>query len=48
MGNIRFRTFDLGGHEIARKIWREYLGMVDAIIFMVDSTDRERFWLARH
>ena len=48
MGSIRFRTFDLGGHEIARKIWRDYLGQVDAIIFMVDSADRERFNLSRH
>jgi GTP-binding protein SAR1 len=48
MGSIKFRTFDLGGHEIARKIWRDYLGQVDAIIFMVDSTDRERFPLSRH
>jgi len=48
MGSIRFRTFDLGGHEIARKIWRDYLGQVDAIIFMVDAADRERFELSRH
>ena len=42
MGTIKFQTFDLGGHEIARKIWRDYLGEVDAIVFMVDATDRER------
>ncbi|OMJ80198.1 hypothetical protein SteCoe_19604 [Stentor coeruleus] len=48
MGSIRFRTFDLGGHEIARKIWKDYLGQVDAIIFMVDASDRERFELAKH
>lgn len=47
MGSIRFRTFDLGGHEIARKIWKDYLGSVDGIVFMVDSTDRERFELSR-
>lgn len=47
MGNIRFRTFDLGGHEIARKIWKDYLGFVDAVVFIVDSVDRERFLLAR-
>jgi len=48
MGSIRFRTFDLGGHEIARKIWKDYLGSVDGIVFMVDSSDRERFSLSRN
>ena len=47
MGNIRFRTFDLGGHEIARKIWKDYLGFVDGLIFLVDSVDRERMAIAR-
>ena len=47
MGNIRFRTFDLGGHEIARKIWRDYFAAVDGVVFMVDSADRDRFYLVK-
>ncbi|CAG9322651.1 unnamed protein product [Blepharisma stoltei] len=47
MGSIRFHTVDLGGHEIARKIWTDYLGLVDGIVFVVDSSDRERFELAK-
>lgn len=43
IGNIKFRAFDLGGHEIARKVWKEYYAKVDAIVFLVDSYDRERF-----
>mmetsp|Transcript_9085 Transcript_9085/g.18397 ORF Transcript_9085/g.18397 Transcript_9085/m.18397 type:complete len:156 (-) Transcript_9085:1570-2037(-) len=43
IGKIRFRAFDLGGHEAARQIWRNYYAKVDAVIFLVDSSDRERF-----
>ena len=47
MGNIRFRTYDLGGHELARRIWSQYLATVDGVIFMVDASDSSRFELSK-
>merc|ERR1712232_1459289 len=41
--NINFKTFDLGGHETARRIWKDYLHGIDAIFFIVDAADRTRF-----
>jgi len=43
MGNIKFRTYDLGGHESARRLWRDYYPSVDAIVYLVDSSDSARF-----
>lgn len=43
MAGINFKAFDLGGHEIARKVWKDYYAKVDAIVFLVDAADRERF-----
>merc|ERR1719479_333467 len=45
--NIRFKAYDLGGHETARRIWSNYFAAVDGIIFLVDAADRTRFQEAR-
>ena len=42
IGNIRFNSYDLGGHQAARKTWREYCGTLDGIIFMIDAADPNR------
>ena len=43
VGKIRFKAWDLGGHEAARKTWRNYVSDVDGIIYLVDSSNAKRF-----
>ena len=43
LGKITFKAWDLGGHEAARKTWRNYVSNVDGIIYLVDSANPKRF-----
>ncbi len=43
---ITCTTFDLGGHEQARRVWRDYFSAVDAIIFIVDTCDLSKIPIA--
>ncbi|CAO2148611.1 unnamed protein product [Urochloa humidicola] len=42
IGRINFRAFDLGGHRIARWVWKDYYASVDAVVYMVDAADGGR------
>jgi len=40
--NISFVCWDVGGPDKIRPLWRHYYQGTDAIIFVVDSNDRDR------
>ena len=45
--NIKFQVWDLGGQTSIRPYWRCYYPNTDAIIFVVDSVDSDRFVTAK-
>ncbi|XP_066329199.1 ADP-ribosylation factor 1-like isoform X2 [Miscanthus floridulus] len=45
--NVVFTVWDVGGQEKLRSLWKMYLSNSDALIYVVDSLDRERIRDAR-
>ena len=45
---LAFTSWDVGGCDKIRPLWRHYFQNVQAVVFVVDSNDRERFSDARH
>lgn len=46
--NVNFTVWDVGGQSKIRPLWRHYYMNTQALIFVVDSTDRERINEVRH
>ena len=40
--NIHFNVWDVGGQDKIRQLWRHYYAGSNAIIFVVDSNDKDR------
>ncbi|KAG7880252.1 hypothetical protein KL905_002921 [Ogataea polymorpha] len=40
--NLVMNTWDVGGQERIRALWRHYFSGTDALIFVIDSADRSR------
>merc|ERR1712113_47862 len=40
--NINFTVWDVGGQDKIRPLWRHYYKNTQAVIFVVDSGDRDR------
>lgn len=45
--NLKFQVWDLGGQTSIRPYWRCYFSNTDAIIYVVDSMDRERIGISK-
>lgn len=42
MEGLTLQCWDLGGHQVARQLWKKYCTMADGLIFMVDGSDSAR------
>jgi small GTP-binding protein len=40
--NVEFQCWDIGGQDKLRTLWRHYFENTQAVIFVVDSSDRSR------
>ncbi|CAH8561384.1 unnamed protein product [Schistosoma bovis] len=45
--NLKFQVWDLGGQTSIRPYWRCYYANTDAIIYVVDSMDKDRVGISK-
>lgn len=46
-GNVTLKVWDVAGQPRYRSIWERYCNGMDAVVFVVDSMDKEKFDTAR-
>lgn len=46
--NLQLQVWDLGGQTSIRPYWRCYYSNTDAIIYVVDSADKDRIGISKH
>lgn len=46
--NVTYTLWDVGGQDKLRGLWQHYFMTAEALIFVVDSCDEERFIMAAH
>lgn len=47
VGKLKAQVWDLGGQESIRPYWRSYYQEQEAVIFVVDSCDKDRMQIAK-
>ncbi|KAL1235322.1 ADP-ribosylation factor-like protein [Trichinella spiralis] len=45
--NLKFQVWDLGGQTSIRPYWRCYYSNTDAVIYVVDSADKDRVGISK-
>ena len=45
--NIKFNVWDIGGQDKIRGLWRHYFPNTQGLIYVIDSSDRERIGIAK-
>ncbi|KAL2603872.1 hypothetical protein AAZV13_09G036000 [Glycine max] len=40
MGKIKFKAFDLGGHQIARRVWKDYFAQETRSMYLMQHQRR--------
>lgn len=45
--NVTFHMWDVGGQEKLRQLWKHYYEGANAIIYVIDSNDRDRISVAK-